>query len=72
MKSDIVQLQSNQNNAAIDDGKVAFTLVASMGLGGGVRGVDCESTVGALCYDDYKGLNRQAVEQGKWVVEWTR
>ena len=35
MYKSLVQLQSNQNNAMIDNGATAFTLVASMGEGGG-------------------------------------
>ena len=28
-----------------------------------------QSTIGALCEDDYKGPNRQYVEQGKLIIE---
>lgn len=27
-----------------------------------------QDTVGAICYDDYKGANRQYVEQGKLII----
>lgn len=39
---------------------------------GGVRSVNhlfYTDTVGALCQDDYKGPNRQYVEQGKLIIE---
>ena len=39
---------------------------------GGVRSVShllYSNTVGALCQDDYKGPNKQYVEQGKLVIE---
>lgn len=38
--------------------------------GGGKRSVSYTDTCGALCFDDYKGPNRQYVEQGKLVIEW--
>ena len=31
----MIVLQSNQNNAMVEDTEVCYTLVASMGLGGG-------------------------------------
>ena len=39
---------------------------------GGVRSIDhllYQRTVGALQYDDYKGPNRQYVEQDKLIIE---
>lgn len=41
-------------------------------MGGGVRSAYhllYTDTVGALCQDDYKGPNRQYVEQGKLIIE---
>lgn len=37
---------------------------------GGVRGICCASTVGALCARDYKGVGNQFVEEGKLIVEY--
>ena len=39
--------------------------------GGGERGTRYllyQDTVGAICFDDYKGPNRQYVEQGKLII----
>lgn len=44
---------------------------SSASYGGGVRGVSYllyQRTVGSLQYDDYKGTNRQYVEQDKCIV----
>ena len=40
--------------------------------GGGIGSIGhllYQDTVGALCNDDYKGPNRQYVEQGKLIIE---
>ena len=51
---------------------VSVTLRNKSGSYGGVRSVGYllyAPTVGALQYDDYKGPNKQYVEQGKLVIE---
>lgn len=39
-----------------------------MGGERGTRYLLYQETIGALCEDDYKGPNRQYVEQGKLIV----
>lgn len=51
---------------------IAVSLRAKSGsYGGGQRGTYLlySHTVGALCADDYKGPNRQYVEQDKLVIQ---
>ena len=51
---------------------VSVTLRHRSGSYGGVRSVShllYQQTVGALCFDDYKGPNRQYVECGKLIIE---
>ena len=51
---------------------VSVTLRNKSGSYGGQRSVRYllyTDTVGALCEDDYKGPNRQYVEQGKLIIE---
>lgn len=51
---------------------IAVTLRNKGGSYGGVRGprhMLYQSTVGALCQDDYKGPNRQYVDQDKLIIE---
>ena len=41
-------------------------------MGGGVRSprhMLYQNTIGALCQDDYKGPNRQYVDQDKLIIE---
>ena len=45
---------------------------SSASAGGGIRSANYllyQETVGALCTDDYKGPNRQYVEQDKLIIE---
>lgn len=52
-----------------DDTSVTLRNV-SASYGGGQRGACyCVSTIGSLCYDDYKGPNRQYVCDGKLIIE---
>lgn len=49
----------------------SVTLRSSSASIGGVRSARYllyQDTIGALCQDDYKGPNRQYVEQGKLVI----
>lgn len=51
---------------------ISVTLRNKSGSYGGFRGAHYllyQSTVGALCTDDYKGSNRQYVEQEKLIIE---
>ena len=41
---------------------------ASIGGVGSPRYLLYQDTIGALCQDDYKGPNRQYVDQGKLVI----
>lgn len=41
---------------------------ASIGGVGSSRHLLYQDTIGALCQDDYKGPNRQYVDQGKLVI----
>lgn len=52
--------------------EVSVTLRNKSGSYGGVRSTGhllYTDTVGNLCYDDYKGPNRQYVEQGKLIID---
>lgn len=55
-----------------DEDDTAVTLRFKSGsCGGGFRGsryLLYQDTVGAICFDDYKGPNKQYVEQGKLVI----
>lgn len=51
---------------------VSVTLRSNGESAGGIRSANYllyQETVGALCTDDYKGPNRQYVEQDKLIIE---
>ncbi len=51
---------------------VSVTLRSNSASAGGIRSANYllyQETVGALCTDDYKGPNRQYVEQDKLIIE---
>lgn len=47
----------------------SVTLRNKGGSYGGERSICYTDKVGALSYDDYKGPNRQYVQQGKLIIE---
>ena len=54
-----------------EDDKSITLRSRSATCGGGFRGTRYllyQDTVGAICFDDYKGPNRQYVEQGKLII----
>ena len=58
-----------------EEDDVSVTLRNSGGSYGGVRGIGYllyQDTIGALCEDDYKGPNRQYVDQDKLIICVTR
>lgn len=53
-----------------EDDKSVTLRNKSGSYGGGQRGTYCADKCGSLQCDDYKGANRQYVEQGKLIIEW--
>ena len=62
-------MKSNNPSSGIYEAETARTLDNNGGNPSCNHGGIAVCTVGALCMDDYKGPNKQYVEQGKLILE---